>query len=217
MHASKLRSVEASQRGTEMKERSESKLSVKITKTKPSRMSQHETSGLASCQSEEDLELNGPIETNQKFDGWKLYKRLKVPAAPVRRYQNLVDEDYQRNKITVCAHFLNIFNSFVVSRGRHSPNFFDIERWTSHHQALLKHKKSRGLGKMKGTPFHSSVVTLPREFSATNDNGFAATFQNAQTNNSLLTKTHSTEHIPLPNRSKEARRAYANFDKEVAH
>ena len=40
---------------------------------------------------------------------------------------------------------------------------------------------------------------------------------NNQTNNSLLTKTYSTEHIPLHNRNKEARRAYANFDKEVAH
>ena len=48
----------------------------------------------SSNQSESDLELHGPIETNQRFDGWKLYKRLKVPAAPVRQYQNLIDEDY---------------------------------------------------------------------------------------------------------------------------
>ena len=66
------------------------------------------------AQDSDDLELHGPIEINQRYDGWKLYRRLKVPAAPVRRYQNLIDEDYKLNKITVCAHLLNIYNSFVV-------------------------------------------------------------------------------------------------------
>ena len=57
----------------------------------------------------------------QKFDGWKMYRRRNVAQAPVRRYCHLIDADYKRNKVTVCAHLSNIFNSYVVKRGRPIP------------------------------------------------------------------------------------------------
>ena len=62
--------------------------------------------------------VKDPREVKQRFDGWKLYRRCKPPPAPVRGYCNLIDLDYKRNKVTVCAHLSNIFNSFVVKKGR---------------------------------------------------------------------------------------------------
>ena len=70
----------------------------------------------------------------------------------------------------------------------------------------------------KGVPFTGSVTTLPRELVLK----YESALQSSQIqlalrpDNSLLTKTQCTAHVPLPNRSKEARRAYANFDKEIA-
>jgi hypothetical protein len=126
-----------------------------------------------------------------------------VPAAPVRRYQNLIDEDYKVNKITVCAHLLNIYNSFVVSQGRNSTiNYFDIDKWNTY-QTSLTNKKWK-TGKPKAPP-------LPRDISLTFDVQMDRAPQNC-----LLTKTHSTKHLPLNNKHKDARRAYANFDKELA-
>lgn len=44
----------------------------------------------------------------------------------------MVDQDYKKNKVTVCAHLQNIFNTFVVKRGKATyqmNNYFDIEKW----------------------------------------------------------------------------------------
>ena len=62
-----------------------------------------------------------PNEHKQNYDGWNLYKKTRISFAPVRRYQALVDQDYKRNKVTVCAHLQNIFNSFTVRKGRATP------------------------------------------------------------------------------------------------
>ena len=45
-----------------------------------------------------------PKELKEEFDGWSLYKKMRISFAPVRRYQCLVDQDYKKNKVTVCAH-----------------------------------------------------------------------------------------------------------------
>jgi len=45
-----------------------------------------------------------PKELREFFDGWSLYKKTRISNAPVRRYQMMVDQDYKRNKVTVCAH-----------------------------------------------------------------------------------------------------------------
>ena len=45
-----------------------------------------------------------PKELREQFDGWSLYKKTRISFAPVRRYQCLVDQDYKKNKVTVCAH-----------------------------------------------------------------------------------------------------------------
>ena len=46
----------------------------------------------------------------------------------------MVDQDYKKNKVTVCAHLQNIYNSYSVKRGRPTPqmnNYFDIDKWLS--------------------------------------------------------------------------------------
>ena len=78
------------------------------------------------------VDLFDPKELRQVFDGWSLYKKLRISFAPVRRYQFMVDQDYKKNKVTVCAHLQNIYNSFCVKRGKPTyqmNNYFDIEKW----------------------------------------------------------------------------------------
>ena len=44
----------------------------------------------------------------------------------------MVDQDYKKNKVTVCAHLQNMFNSFNVKRGKAQTtvnNYFDIDKW----------------------------------------------------------------------------------------
>jgi len=51
---------------------------------------------------------------------------------PVRRYCGLVDQDYKKNKTTVCAHLTNLYNSYLVRHGRPSSevhNFFDLDKF----------------------------------------------------------------------------------------
>ena len=59
----------------------------------------------------------------------------------MRRYQCLIDEDYKKNKICVCAHLFNIYNSFVVAKGRQNPNYFDIDKWTNYQYMMYASKK----------------------------------------------------------------------------
>lgn len=53
-----------------------------------------------------------PQELKQVFGSWHLYKKLKFNYQPVRRYINLVAEDFAKNKILVSANLSNIFNTF---------------------------------------------------------------------------------------------------------
>lgn len=44
----------------------------------------------------------------------------------------MVDQDYKKNKVTVCAHLQNIYNSYCTKRGKPShqmSNYFDIDKW----------------------------------------------------------------------------------------
>ena len=75
-----------------------------------------------------------PSEFRGQFDGWSLYKKNRISFAPVRRYQLAVDQDYKKNKVTVCAHLQNIYNSYCVKRGKATPginNYFDIDKWSN--------------------------------------------------------------------------------------
>lgn len=70
-----------------------------------------------------------------------MYKKFKFNYQPVRRYINLVQEDFQRNKILVCANLSNIFNTYQVQRlynsktmamdkqQAHLSNYFDYDKW----------------------------------------------------------------------------------------
>jgi hypothetical protein len=55
-------------------------------------------------------------EHMQSCDGWSLFKKTKFNQQPVRRYNALVAENFTRNRITVCAHLTNLYNTFVISQ-----------------------------------------------------------------------------------------------------
>jgi len=79
-----------------------------------------------------------PKEFCSEIDGWELYKKSKFNVQPVRRYCHLLDKDYTKNKVTVCANLQNLFNSHMVAKYyRAAPekllainNFFDSEKWS---------------------------------------------------------------------------------------
>lgn len=107
-------------------------------RSKASRGSKSSDSGI--CKDNEDptarienkKDCFDPKELREEFDGWGLYKKMRISFAPVRRYQYMVDQDYKKNKVTVCAHVQNIYNSFNIRRGRPTlqmNNYFDIDRW----------------------------------------------------------------------------------------
>ena len=87
------------------------------------------------------LSIYEPRELKQVCQGWHLYKKFKFNYQPVRRYINLVAEDFAKNKILVSANLSNIFNSFQVNRLYNSRtqamdkqqscfnNFFDYDKW----------------------------------------------------------------------------------------
>ena len=99
----------------------------------------------------------------------------------------MIDGDYGKHKLTVCAHLSNLFNSYSVIYGRPMPNYWDVDRWSS--KQLKKPKKGR----------------------QDNDE------ESLQRGTCLLMKSLSTSHIPSLPKAKDAKRIYANFDKEVAH
>ena len=146
-----------------------------------------------------------PKELRQIFDGWSLYKKMRISFAPVRRYQYMVDQDYKKNKVTVCAHLQNIFNSFQSKRGKqpHLNNFFDIEKW-------LIRMGEKSLTKESNSP--------SKEMRRTNTLAQPLNFEEEpqKRDNFLLAKSNSTAHIPESSRNKQTKRAYANFDKELA-
>lgn len=118
----------------------------------------------------------------------------------------MVDQDYKKNKVTVCAHLQNIYNSFVVKRGKATHqmnNFFDIEKW------LVR------MGDKKEVKEAASPTKELRRVN-TLAQTFYADEQTERKENLLLTKSNSTAHIPENTRAKNARRAYANFDKDNA-
>ena len=73
-------------------------------------------------------------EVCQDFGGWTLSMKANTPMAPIKNYCNLMDVDYNRHRVTVCAHLLNIFNTYTVQNDRPLQNFFDIDKWTEKHE-----------------------------------------------------------------------------------
>lgn len=124
---------------------------------------------------------------------------------PIRRYQQSVDQDYKRNKVTVCAHLQNIFNSFCVKRGKLPStitNYIDLEK--------LQKKFDPNSGK-DSSPAKElrRVNTLANMASNGEENP-------KEKENFLLTKSNSTMHIPDNVRNKNTKRIYSNFDKDLA-
>ena len=132
---------------------------------------------------------------------------MRISFAPVRRYQLMVDQDYKKNKVTVCCHIQNIFNTYSVKRGRPTPqmnNYFDIDKW---------------MNKITGNTDKANKDGSPgKELKRQNTlgNGDGADGQAREKENYLLTKSNSTAHIPENARAKNSKRAYANFDKDLA-
>jgi hypothetical protein len=66
---------------------------------------------------EEDIEAGfDPKELQDEIDGWEFYKRNKIPHNLVKRYCQTLDQDYIKNKITVCAHINHIFDLYLNQR-----------------------------------------------------------------------------------------------------
>ena len=120
----------------------------------------------------------------------------------------MVDQDYKKNKVIVCAHLQNIYNSFCVKRGRAQitqNNYFDIEKWLQKMQIVSKEVSESGSPFKElrrtntlATPFHQAEEVSDRKESY------------------LLSKSNSTTHIPESSRAKNVRRVYAIFDKDIA-
>jgi len=51
-----------------------------------------------------------------EYDGWEFYKRRKIPHTMVRRYCQTLDQNYTKNKITVCVHINHIFDLYTWQR-----------------------------------------------------------------------------------------------------
>ena len=92
----------------------------------------------------------------------------------------------------VSAHLSNLYNSYVSAHGKSTPNFFDLDRWL---KSQLERKNTR-------------ILTTP-SLKSSSPNLHAPLDLLTQC---LLTKTDSTRHIPTSVRSKDAKRAYANFN-----
>lgn len=118
----------------------------------------------------------------------------------------MVDQDYKKNKVTVCAHLQNIFNSFNVKRGKAPPtlnNYFDIDKFIN----KLQGNPTQGNSPVKDSGAVRRQTTL--NINATDESHVIK-------ENFLLTKSNSTAHIPETSRAKNTKRAYANFDKDLA-
>ena len=64
----------------------------------------------------EDLGYD-PKELVEILDGWELFKKKKGNTnTMVKRYCYALDQDYVKNKITVCAHLNNIFDLYLSQR-----------------------------------------------------------------------------------------------------
>ena len=82
-----------------------------------------------------------PRESVQECDGWELHKKTRFNLSPVKRYQSLVQEDYTRNKILVCANLSNLWHSYqtrqlfnphtmqMATTSRQLDNYFNLDKW----------------------------------------------------------------------------------------
>lgn len=115
-----------------------------------------------------------------------------------------VDQDYKRNKVTVCAHLQNIFNSFCVKRGKlplNVTNYIDIDK--------LQKKFDPNSGKDSSPAKELRRVNTLANMASNGE-------EHKEKENYLLTKSNSTMHIPDNVRNKASKRIYSNFDKDLA-
>ena len=140
------------------------------------------------------------------YDGWSLYRKLKISAVPIKRYQLMVDQDYKRNKVTVCAHLQNIFNSYCVKRGKlpaGSSNYFDLEKFQKKLDPNYVPKDASPTKELRRVNTLANMVNSGEENQKEKDNF-------------LLSKSNSTMHIPDSMRNKNSKRLYCNYDKDLA-
>jgi hypothetical protein len=75
----------------------------------------------------------------------------------------MIDNDYVKNKITVCCHLGNIYNTFNVRKGRPTmsqSNYFDTTEWLAREQVKRdmknidkqNNKNKRASSKINKTP-----------------------------------------------------------------
>ena len=99
---------------------------------------QEETCCKNSDEEENDREKFEKKEHRLGIDGWDLYRKGKISMNPVRRYCTILDQDYKKNKVTVCAHLTNLYNSFQITYGNKvgakDVNFFDLDKWNSKYE-----------------------------------------------------------------------------------
>lgn len=96
-------------------------------------------------QLEDDIETGfDPKEMIDELDGWEFYKRAKVNQALVKRYCQTLDQDYIKNKITVCAHINNIFDLYLNQRRPFMKTFAD----------QLLDRQNRGIGQKRNPYDH---------------------------------------------------------------
>ena len=117
----------------------------------------------------------------------------------------MVDQDYKKNKVTVCAHLQNIYNSYVVKRGRPTlqmNNYYDVDKMNNKYAAKINAENSPTKDQKRDL---SKIANISPEE------------PERRTENYLLTKSASTCHIPDNQRAQKIqKRHYANFDKEMA-
>ena len=116
----------------------------------------------------------------------------------------MVDQDYKKNKVTVCAHLQNIYNSFGAKRGKPTlatTNYFDIEKWNNRLNGIQQKQDSPA----KELRRNNTLAKINNEEE-----------QPRERENYLLSKSNSTWHIPESSRAKNTKRVYANYDKELA-
>ena len=141
--------------------------------------------------------LYEPQELKQDCDGWELYKKTKFNYQPVRRYITLVQEDYTKNKVWVCAYLSNLYNTFQVGTlYRRSTmhktqmalnNYFDYEKWLLKYDPQSQEQDQT----TNQSPDKKLPANMKRQLSQLPEQ---QTQQRCQ--NNVLSKSLSTSHIP---------------------
>ena len=96
-------------------------------------------------------------------------------------------------------------------------NYFDINKWSDRIQSHLNQAASSSAN--QGNNHSTGVADSPKKDLKRTDTIANITRDDAPVilkENYLLSKTNSTAHIPENSRTKNTKRTYANFDKDLA-